>query len=80
MCLYNINDPRLACQFVRTSQETNQTITPRVHPKEVTDPWSEGAIEEYKIWHDGWADEDKAANGFGWRGHMMDGPLPIVDR
>ena len=49
MCPYNINDPRLACQSVHASQDTNQIVTLRVRPREVTDPWSEGAIEEYKI-------------------------------
>ena len=43
------NDPRLACQSVHISQETSLTVTPRVRPSEVKDPWSEGATEEYKI-------------------------------
>ena len=37
---------------MHASQETNQTVTPWVRPKEVTDPWSKGATEEFKIWHD----------------------------
>jgi len=49
MCPYDINDPRLTCQSIRPSQETSQTVTPRVHPREVTDPWSEGATEKYKV-------------------------------
>ena len=43
------NDPRLACQSMHISQETSLTVTPRVRPGEVTNPWSEGATEEYKI-------------------------------
>ena len=31
------------------SQDTNQTLTPRVRPKEVTYPGSEGVVDEYKI-------------------------------
>ena len=46
---YGINDPRLAYQSVRASQRMSQTITPRVRPKEVTDPWSEGVVDEHKI-------------------------------
>ena len=34
----NINDPRLACQSMHASQQTNQTVTPRVRPKEVMNP------------------------------------------
>ena len=34
---------------MHASQDTNQIVTLRVRPREVTDPWSEGAIEEYKI-------------------------------
>ena len=49
MCPYDINDPRLACQSMYASQDTSQTVTPRVHPKEVTDSWSERATEECKI-------------------------------
>ena len=43
------NDTRLACQSMHISQETSLTVAPRVRPGEVTDPWSEGATEEYKI-------------------------------
>ena len=53
MCPYDINDPTLACQYVHVSQDTNQTITPWVCLKKVTDPWSEGATDEYKIRDDG---------------------------
>ena len=53
MCPYDINDCRLACQSVHASQDTNQTVTLRALPREVTDPWSEGATEEYKIRDDG---------------------------
>ena len=49
MCPYDINDHRLACQSVHASQDTNQTVTLRARPREVTDPWSEGATKEYKI-------------------------------
>ena len=49
MCPYDINDPRLACQSMYASQDTSQTVTPRVRPKEVTDSWSERATEECKI-------------------------------
>ena len=53
MCPYDINDHRLAYQSVHASQDTNQTITLRARPREVTDPWSEGATKEYKIRDDG---------------------------
>ena len=49
MCPYDINDHRLACQSMHASQDTNQTVTLRARPREVTDPWSEGATKEYKI-------------------------------
>ena len=34
---------------MHVSHDTNQTVTPRVCPKEVTNLWSEGATDEYKI-------------------------------
>ena len=34
---------------MHVSQDTNQTVTPGVRPKEVTNPCSEGATDEYKI-------------------------------
>ena len=49
MCPYDINDPRPACQSVHVSQDTNQTVTPGVRPKEVMNSGSEGATDEYKI-------------------------------
>ena len=47
------NDPRLACQSVRISQETSLTVTSQVRLREVTDTWSEGTTEEYKVRDDG---------------------------